>query len=160
MKYIPTQNKRPAIILSAICLLIALILVGLSALWGDFLTKALIILSILPLLASLYIISRYASYNYIYEITDQEFIVSRINTSAQKTVCRLNFHHILSIQKQTKSSNKNMGKAYNYCASILCKDAYIICYEIDGEYGNVIIEASEYFAKNLEKYIKNDIILN
>ena len=156
MKYTPKQNKKLSITLSAICLIFALSLVGFSSIAGDFLSKLFIIISTLPFIASIFVISRYLTYNYIYETNDDELIITKTKPNYNKTVCRLCFHHITDVQKTTSA---RLGKRYNYCANIFCKNKYSISFTLGDEKGEVIIEADAFFIEHLEKFVKCDIIL-
>lgn len=159
MKYTPKQNKKLSIALSAICLILALSLVGLSSFAGDFLSKLFIIISTIPFCASVFVISRYATYNYIYETNDNELIITKTKPYYSKTVCRLCFHHISDIKKTNSAPFSFKTKRYNYCANAFCKNKYSIFYMLGDEMGEIIIEANHFFIEHLEKFIKCDIIL-
>ena len=112
-------------------------------------------------MAAALVVARYLSFTYTYILEDFEFIIVKNTINKDYTVCRLYYSDIFDLQegKNLKNTPKNILR-HNYCTSI-CPDKKYALFFNCGEGDSVIIfEPDTFFAKAIEKRIKNDIILN
>ena len=163
MRYTPKGNKTLSCAITGALLASALVFALFSTLeQGIFLKNILHLLTVLSFMSAVLFVSRYLSFEYVYECSDFEFLIYKTTKRTKKIVCRLYYSDITSFDKTKALSldkNDRPDMKHDYTMTFFGKNTYTLVYELDEKTGVLIIEPDDKFVSILEKYTKNDIIL-
>ena len=162
MRYTPKGNKEHVSV-SCICLIFsAFILLTFSPLTdtSSFIRNLFRMSGYTLLVATTLIVARYLTFTYTYILDDFEFIIVKSSINKKQTVCRLYFSDIVEICEAKNNTKTKPATRHNYCASLMPDKAYLLFYRFDDNEGVITFEPDFCFLKELEKRIKNDIILD
>ncbi len=116
--------------------------------------------SLIFIMSSTVVFSRYLSCTYSYILNDEDFIITKETRAGSQVICKLYYTAINDVvpKNEYKKGNTNVQKL-NYCSTMFCKNCYYIVYDDGTDSGIIAFEPDAFFVKALEKRIKNDIIL-
>lgn len=161
-QYQPERKNKIASALLLIFALAAIILLGLSVIFNAF-VGILQLAAVLCLVVEVALFSKYFRRSYVYRIQSfnksndaPDFLVSEISGKDSIVVCRLSLENLLSIEKSTSKTRKNLGKYYNYCVDIAPKNAYILRFEENYEKITLIISPDETMLSIFENYAEKN----
>ncbi len=163
MKYTPNTKRINAVIVCSALFVSALLFMAFSFLIESFSANILRLLSAACFMLSVVLISRYLVFVYTYYADEYEFTITQNTKNYSKTVCRLYYSDIIKIEETkafAKSDKTQYNEKYNYCSTLFCKQSYTMVYKTYDGFGLIVFESDERFVKHLDKYIKNNIILD
>lgn len=159
MNYTPIPNKKPAYALSLLLTLTSLSFAMFSILAEGTAARLFGVSAIVAFAASTPIITRYLLCSHTYFLGENELSVVRQTAKGQKILCRLSYADMVSITplKESKKQAADLQK-YNYCSSMLPKNALcIFCKNDDGDFA-LILEGDGELEKGLARRMTPDYL--
>ncbi|MBE6670716.1 MAG: hypothetical protein E7593_00770 [Ruminococcaceae bacterium] len=161
MKFTPKGNRIQAIAVCITLSISALVFFAFSTITDTLASTILNTLGVVLVMLTTLVVTRYLSFTYTYILDDFEFIIINRTINKEYTVCRLYYSDISDICKAKTAKKLEKGvKKHNYSLSVYSNELYYLFVECGNDKEVIVFEPDAFFAKALEKRIKNDIILN
>ena len=161
MRYSPPVNKLQISVVIILLTALSIASAVFSALTESYASSALQALFFVILTLELLLVARFLTARHTYVIDDFEFFIIKERFGEQTVVCRIPYDCVVDIKqrKEGKNAAKDCPRC-NYCQSMFVRNGCYVFFELGNGDECVLIEPVPYFAKALEKRVKNDIILN
>lgn len=151
MNYTPKKNNKGKK-LSIIFLTISLVGLFASSLLTLQYRLFYQLVSLLFTAVSFELLNRYYLTTYMYELTDEDFIIRKSTGQKVRTVCNLSLKTLLGIEKQAKTKQERAALAerygkerilYHYTQSLAPKNAYSLFFEFNGKTAEIVFEPND-----------------
>ena len=164
-QYQPKRKNKIASVLLIVLAVVAIALFSLSVTLSAY-TGLLQLGSVVCFCLMVLFFTRYFARSYVYRIirydgdAAPDLVIGELSRGESVVVCRFSLDGLVSVEKDSRSARKGLGKHYNYCVDIAPDDAYILRFEECGERASVIISPDKNMLVLLEKHLKSNLESN
>ena len=156
----PEIKNKKITTLSFLLLILAVVLFSFAPKSLLYITALLQFSAIVCATISLFMITKYVIYDYLYTLEDGNLTIHKINKSKSICVCDIalyNALHIPMFLDEYKTYLKENGpcRIYSYIKNPGCKDLKYVPFEAHGERFTLLIEPEDKFLENLINEIQN-----